>query len=173
MIINAVFSPVICLFLTEDGYLPSWLSWFQTPDNPAIGDDMFHRKEMSWTKSHYLYGIFWAIRNPAYGFADTCGFLVKGPATTSSVGTEGIDIGRDESTGLATATFGSVYRTLRNGDGKNYFEWRVAGKWNNDLAWLIQLGWSLHPPVLADNSTHNLCVYIRPFISLKPEAIVK
>jgi hypothetical protein len=47
-------SPVLALLVKTDGYLPKWLNWYQTPDNPAIGDKMFQDTQMSWTKSNHL-----------------------------------------------------------------------------------------------------------------------
>lgn len=61
-------APVLPIFVRDDGYLPRWLRWFQTPDNPAWGDAQFHREQMAWTQSAYLRTVFWLWRNPAYGF---------------------------------------------------------------------------------------------------------
>ena len=32
-------APVLPLFVRPDGYIPTWFSWFQTPDNPALEID--------------------------------------------------------------------------------------------------------------------------------------
>lgn len=45
--------------------LPSWLSWFQTPDNSLDGDATFQQIN----GVSYLAKIKWLIRNPAYAFA--------------------------------------------------------------------------------------------------------
>ena len=37
-VIGRILSPILPFFVEDDGYLPDWLSWFQTPDNPADGD---------------------------------------------------------------------------------------------------------------------------------------
>lgn len=44
--------------------LPSWLSWFQTPDNSLYGDSTFiqHNGESYWSQ------VKWLWRNPAYSF---------------------------------------------------------------------------------------------------------
>jgi hypothetical protein len=34
-------APILPMFVGWDGYLPRWLAWFQTPDNPA------HREQMA------------------------------------------------------------------------------------------------------------------------------
>ena len=41
-VVGRLLAPVLPFFVQEDGYLPSWLSWFQTPDNPADGDEAGH-----------------------------------------------------------------------------------------------------------------------------------
>lgn len=160
MIVNVIFSPIICLFINKDGYLPSWLSWFQTQDNPAIGDKMFHDREMSWTQSNYLRGIFWAIRNPAYGFMSENGLTVWNVHSYISNGPD-VDIGD------FGYILGSVYRTCTNND-KEYFNYKSAGKWNDNFGWMVEFGWSLkdiHREV--NGSNRRLCVDIRPRISLK------
>ena len=37
-IVGRVLAPVLPFFVQADGYLPRWLWWFQTPDNPCDGD---------------------------------------------------------------------------------------------------------------------------------------
>lgn len=67
-VLAMLLAPLLPLFVRPDGYLPGWLRWFQTPDNPACGDRQFHDTQMSWTSSKYLWTVFWQWRNPAYGF---------------------------------------------------------------------------------------------------------
>ncbi len=64
-----VISPILACFVQEDGYLPKWLYWFQTPDNSCDGD---RKHKLRWPKD----GVFWTwlrrcawlFRNSAYGF---------------------------------------------------------------------------------------------------------
>jgi len=176
MVLNVILTPIMSVYLIWNDNLPKTLSYFQTSDAPAIGDEMFYNKEMAFTHklpvwlSRYIRGIAWAIRNPAYGFADTAGVVLKNAHDKVLVGPEMVDIGRDEITGLPITYFGKSIRTLTNGDGNKYFEYRHAGKWNNKLAWFIQLGWSLSNDT-EDGSIKHLCVYIRPFISIEPEKV--
>ena len=37
-IVGRLLAPVLPIFCDEQGWLPSWLSWFQTPDNSCDGD---------------------------------------------------------------------------------------------------------------------------------------
>lgn len=64
-----VISPILACFVQEDGYLPKWLYWFQTPDNSCDGD---RKHRLRWPRD----GVFWTwarrcawlFRNSAYGF---------------------------------------------------------------------------------------------------------
>jgi len=49
----------------EGPRLPTWLNWFQTPDNSLDGDATFQ----TINGTGYLAKIKWLIRNPAYSFA--------------------------------------------------------------------------------------------------------
>ena len=59
--------------------LPSWLNWFNTPDNDLYGDATFQRLNgMSyWSK------VKWLCRNPAYSFGLR---YITSPYTTSVAG---------------------------------------------------------------------------------------
>jgi hypothetical protein len=66
-----ILAPILPFFATDDGWLPDWLWWFQTPDYSLDGDS-------SWkdpTKHPYISKlprywrrVFWLYRNPAYQF---------------------------------------------------------------------------------------------------------
>jgi hypothetical protein len=59
-------SPVIALFVNSQGWLPSWLWAFQTPDNSCDGDEGHW---MRWeNRSAYVRRTAWLARNRAYGF---------------------------------------------------------------------------------------------------------
>jgi hypothetical protein len=63
-ILAILLAPILPLFATNN-YLPSWLSWFQTPDNSLAGDASFQAAN----GTGYLASMKWLLRNPAYGFA--------------------------------------------------------------------------------------------------------
>lgn len=68
-VIGRLLAPILPFFVQEDGYLPDWLSWFQTPDNPADGDDNHwdrHPGTDAW--STYKRRVAWFWRNVGYGF---------------------------------------------------------------------------------------------------------
>ena len=73
-----VISPILPLFATnQEGWLdnhsswgmgprlPTWLNWFQTPDNSLDGDATFAQLN----PPSYLSQVKWLCRNPAYAFA--------------------------------------------------------------------------------------------------------
>lgn len=63
MVVCWILSPLLPLFVNEEGYLPRYLSWFQTDDNPMTGEGQFDHLPRYWQI------VRWAMRNPAYGFA--------------------------------------------------------------------------------------------------------
>ena len=71
---NYFLAPFVVLFANQDGYLPRYLSWFQTPDNSLDGDGGWQREHRPfkvqdtkfkqwWNRTRWLY------RNSMYGFA--------------------------------------------------------------------------------------------------------
>lgn len=123
-------SPILALCIKKDGYLPNWLSWFQTPDNPAIGDESFQTNQMSWTTSKYLYALFWLCRNPAYGFDHLLGARIPDGFTYSSKG--------DEGTTNSPLHEGWVYRRIDNA-WQFYFVKRLT----KTKCLKLNLGWKL------------------------------
>jgi hypothetical protein len=66
--ISLFLAPVVVLFAKDDanglGWLPRWLWWFQTPDNPVDGEPF-------WRDAHpnrYIRRVGWLWRNAGYGF---------------------------------------------------------------------------------------------------------
>lgn len=85
-VLTYILSPILPLFASkrqgwldnntlfgEGYYLPSWLSWFQTPDNSIDGDQGWREEHMQWRfkfpepVATYLGRVGWLWRNPAYG----------------------------------------------------------------------------------------------------------
>lgn len=76
-LIAVILAPVMPVFAVQkDGWLdnhsiwgigprlPTWLNWFQTPDNSLDGDATFERIN----GRSYLAKVKWLLRNPAYSF---------------------------------------------------------------------------------------------------------
>ncbi|MFA5826871.1 MAG: hypothetical protein WC825_12995 [Gallionellaceae bacterium] len=53
-----------------------------------------------------------------------------------------------------------------NGDGVKFFEFKAAGRWTANYAWMVQFGWNL-APVLRNGEVRNLYVGVRPRVSLR------
>lgn len=61
-------APVLGLLIDRHGRLPRWLRVFETPDNPAFGDEGHARR---WEgRSRYRRAVAWFWRNPAYTFSN-------------------------------------------------------------------------------------------------------
>ena len=66
-------NPILPLFANNQGYLPKWLWWFQTPDNPLDGDGGFINEHAFFKGTQvgikrYINRVTWLYRNPAYAF---------------------------------------------------------------------------------------------------------
>ena len=64
-VLAVLLAPILPLFASQDGWLPKWLWWFQTPDNPLSGDagwQQKHPNDTYWDRGQ------WVWRNRAYGF---------------------------------------------------------------------------------------------------------
>lgn len=166
-ILNVVLSPILPFFIRAGQY-PKWLSWFQTADSPAWGDEAFHINQMAWTDrlptalALHIRAMFWALRNPAYGYDDWAGVTVLDGFQYSHKGREDVNIGRDVQ-GMVHLTEGTLTRSLVNGDGNRYFEYTKLYRWNAKRAWRITFGWHLHPE-LKVGAKRLLRVTINPWM---------
>lgn len=72
-LVGFIIAPVLPFF-AKDGWLPSWLSWFQTPDNSLDGDNGWKTEHWLWRYKLpeaicvYVGRIGWLWRNPTYGY---------------------------------------------------------------------------------------------------------
>lgn len=68
-IVGRLLAPVLPFFANEDGWLPKWLWWFQTPDNPIDGDEgHWERWPGTGALATYVRRVAWLLRNVTYGF---------------------------------------------------------------------------------------------------------
>lgn len=149
-----VLSPILALFVQDDNRLPNYLNWFQTPDNLIIGDDQFRSEQMSWTKSKYLYALFWLARNPAYGFDSFVGIKINPGFIYHSKG--------DEKVGNVPLHEGWVYRTLRNTDGTKAWQFYLIKRLTNTKCLKLNFGWKLWSE-LKVGQIRSLAVTCNPF----------
>ena len=110
-ILGRILAPILPFFVQDDGYLPRWLWWFQTPDNPCDGD-IGHWERHPGTDwwSTYKRRVAWFWRNVGYGFdIDVLGLDAKAGDT--------LDLTGDIEAGTNPTKNGYVWRVLRRADG--------------------------------------------------------
>lgn len=73
-VLGYVLAPFLPAFASDDGWLPDFLHWFQTYDNPLDGDygfktihAPFKGDNLSYFQK-YVNRVVWLWRNPTYGF---------------------------------------------------------------------------------------------------------
>lgn len=76
--------PVLPLFANDEGYLPEWLWWFQTPFDTLDGDSgSWERHPGTGKWQTYWRRVCWLWRNSAYGFdMRVCGIKVNPDSDT-------------------------------------------------------------------------------------------
>ena len=138
---NYFFAPIAVLFASEDGWLPRWLWWFQTPDTSLDGDG-------GWKEEHRRFKVedkpwkrwynrsTWLYRNSMYGFAiDVLGAKTRGSDVLVSFG--------DKATSNRPIRNGLIRRFLYR-DGKLiYFQWYYVRQWSATRCLRVNIGWKL------------------------------
>jgi hypothetical protein len=158
-----IFSFLIALSVTRDGHLRFFPSIFEPTDSLAIGDRMYWDNEMAYTKNwpfwirQYWLALNWGMRNPAYGFANLASFTIKECFTFTTTCKELPDIDLGE----GGAVIGEVTRSIVNGDGKKYFEYRSIKMYSKTNCYYIQVGWSIPFDGGKVGDKCHLCVYFR------------
>lgn len=130
-------APLLALFVQDDGYLPRWLWWFQTPAAPAIGDAQYQVEQMLGVSSKWWMATCWLARNPAYGFDIACGAKIKDGFHYDHSG--------DDEVNNTPLHNGRVMRTVQNQDGSTYWQLLIIRGWSDTHCIKINLGWKLFP----------------------------
>ena len=142
-IVGRLLAPILPFFASEDGWLPDWLSWFQTPDNPLDGD-RGHKKRwpkngLFWT---YIRRVAWLLRNVCYGFDETvCGIEMYKTDVTVHEGNPDIS----DVKGISGKCFWRLFR----GDKLIGFQWYFVQHykiWRLKACVRINFGWKLWNP---------------------------
>lgn len=109
--------------------LPTWLGWFDTPDNSLLGD-------ARWRSEHdggYGSQVAWLYRNQLYGFK-------WGPLAAPMVEPRHID--GDPNINRNNGRYGVL--RIRMG---SYWQWKcVKPIGRSGYCWMINLGWMLNDP---------------------------
>ena len=146
-VVGRLLAPFLPFFVDETGYLPKWLWWFQTPDNPIDGD-RGHWKRWPGTTSlrTYIRRVAWLLRNVCYGFDESvCGVHMLPTDVLTEIG----ETNASDKKGIS----GSCWRTLHR-DGKLIaFHWYYVKHyqwWHIKACVRISLGWKLWNPETID-----------------------
>lgn len=135
-ICNLFLAPFVVLFVDKEGWLPRWLWWFQTPDNPLsaqVIDRWF--PEHGTPLKRWINNVSWLYRNSMYGFSeDVLGFTIKKGFTYRCIG--------DEAVGNKPLHEGLVKRYITQ-DGKTYWQWYYVKAWSNRFCIRANFGWKL------------------------------
>lgn len=135
--LNFFLAPVVVLFANDAGFLPTWLSWFQTPDDSLdhdYGDKCFPGLQTGWRR--WYSRVAWLYRNSMYGFAiNVLGASTRKTDILVFLG-DPLTSNRPIHSGLAKW---ALYR-----DGKQiYFQWYYVRQWSATRCIRINLGWKL------------------------------
>lgn len=136
--------------------LPSYLSWFQTPDNSLWGDKGWQTVHYPAYKS-YLGQVLWLIRNSAHG-------LVNGPLAArfdsiSEIASTGNPILDRNNTDHIGQTFTASY--------KDYFQYMTVRKIPFlDRSIYINIGWLFDPFIENIDTTNEYKAPLK--FSIKP-----
>ena len=134
-------APILPLFANEEGWLPRWLWWFQTPDNPLDGDEGFIKEHTPYKGSvgkgkRYINRMYWLWRNPAYAFDWTV--LAFTPDDSTEISIKGTrPLGGDLSKN------GWYLATCKNKEGIKAWQLYITYHWNSTHSTKINCGWKL------------------------------
>jgi hypothetical protein len=143
-LVNYPLALVLPAFRTQDDYLPRWLWWFQTPDNPLLGDESYQTKPgrapfcgatTGWKA--YCNRVAWLWRNPIYGFSwGVMAFDVRpGYVIKRLEGSKPIE-GSLKSDGFFLAT-------LTNPDGSWCWQLYITHHWTETKCTKLNFGWKI------------------------------
>jgi hypothetical protein len=115
---------------------------------------------MSWTKSNYLYGLFWALRNPGYGYDHYWGAKITQDCVYDTDRPLGIDW-------VSPTQFieGTMIQRVTCGD-KKYFEWSIVKQLTSDHYFRASFGWHLNSPLIA-GEVRNLTATVSPWMKMQ------
>lgn len=140
-VLNLPLAPLVVLFASEEGWLPKWLSWFQTPDNSLEGD-------RGWKTEHRPFKVVnsrfkrwwnrtrWLHRNSMYGFA----ISVLGADLSKA---ETVLITGNPKVSNRPLVEGLVIRRVYLNGKPRYFQWYYVKRWSKTRCIRINLGWKL------------------------------
>jgi len=132
-ILGRLLNPVVVLFANDDGWLPKWLWWFQTPDNSLDGDFGWQMQHL-WKAPRYINRVRWLMRNCTNGFDEWIGFKVEEGFQCSISGNPCV--------GNRPLQEGWNLITIRQKSG-DYFQLYYVKAWSKTNCVRILLGWKI------------------------------
>ena len=146
-VLGIVLAPVLPLFADNQGWLPRWLWWLQTPDNSLDGDNGWKTEHWQWryrlpiSLSTYIGRVGWLLRNPAYAFGAR---YINGNDTVTYTGDTAIGDNN-------TAREGWLFV---HASGLFQFTY-VKRIFNTNKCIYVNLGWNIRALVDANNRRNN------------------
>ena len=138
-LLNYPLSFLVVPFASREGWLPTSLSWFQTPDNSLDGDNGWKTEHVQWLPNgSYLKRVLWLWRNPMYGFAvNVLGAKLTKDDTLTFKGDPFIQPSPVGKTGW-------VYVEITNASGTTYWNYNLVYRWgNSNKCARLNFGWKL------------------------------
>lgn len=149
-IVAMIIAPILPMFAIGKDELPSWLSWFQTPDASIDGDSAFQDKQKNpfiQSLPGYIRRVFWLWRNPSYGF--DWSIMATKPLA------EGASILGDHNCSRELGKTTWVYVKC----GK-YWQYKIYVKYPLlKHCFGINLGWNIHVDCVANNYIGKIYKY--------------
>lgn len=140
-VLNLVAAPFVSLFANAAGWLPDWLSWFQTPDNSLDGDKGWKTSNRPYLVEDSKFKRWWnrtrwLLRNSTYGFAiDVLGAKL--------LSTDVVVVRGNPKVSNRPLVQGLVVRTVRRNGKLKYFQWYYVKAWSSTKCIRINIGWKL------------------------------
>ena len=141
---------------SKDGWLPNWLFWFQTPDNPLYGDEGWKTEHWQWRHklpsllAAYIGMVGWLWRNPAYGFGAV--YMSGDPIVATYIGNDNVN---DDPLSEGSIT---VY-------SQNLFQFVWCKKISSTKCLYFVFGWNIKGLINANQTKHIATYAFSPRIS--------
>lgn len=140
-LLNFFLAPIVSLFANQVGWLPNWLSWFQTPDNSLDGDGGWQYEHRPYKTEDKFWHRWWnrtrwLHRNSMYGFA----INVLG---VTSLPTDQLMVVGDPRVSNRPLFAGLVKRYLLRDNKVIAFQWYYVKPWSEAMCIRINFGWKL------------------------------
>jgi len=137
-------------------YLPSWLNWFQTPDNSLDGDYGWRTEHWQWRfklptrLATYVGRLGWLIRNPGYGVGVV--FMTGDPILAAFSGNQAVN----DSPGV------EGYCLVHS---QGLFQWVWVKRISEGKCVYCNFGWSIKGLIDGTQRTHKATFQFSPRIS--------